>query len=108
VCLKVGKQASIRPPAKEKEEQQEKNKMVNLLRVILYMLRAMTMLVLMLCSKLIKKHKRRGRPRLTKVCQLINEVFNELLSDFEVTDGEDENIFYDSYEVRKENDGTAN
>jgi hypothetical protein len=55
-----------------------------------------------------KKHKRRGRPRLTKVCQLINEVFNELLSDFEVTDGEDENIFYDSYEVRKENDGTAN
>jgi hypothetical protein len=30
------------------------------------------------------------------------------LSDFEVTDGEDEDLFYDFDEVRKEKDGTAN
>ena len=41
------------------------------------------------------------------MCQPIDEVVNELLSDFEVTDGKDEDIFCDSNEVRKEKNGTA-
>ena len=40
--------------------------------------------------------------------QAIDEVVMELLSNFEVTNGEDEYLFYDSNEIWKENDGTAN
>ncbi|XP_059458345.1 uncharacterized protein LOC132187941 [Corylus avellana] len=49
-----------------------------------------------------------GRPRKTKVVWPIDEVIKELLSDFEATDGEDSDLFYDSDEVKKEKEGAAN
>jgi hypothetical protein len=52
-------------------------------------------------------HKRRGRPRKNKDVPGIDEVVKQLLSDFEFTDGEDEDLFYDSDEVRKEREGTS-
>ena len=51
-------------------------------------------------------HKRRGRPWKNKDFIGIDEVVKQLLSEFEFTDGEDEDIFYDSDEVRKEREGT--
>jgi hypothetical protein len=39
-----------------------------------------------------REHKRHGRPRKTKVCEPIDEVVKELLSDFEETDGDDEDL----------------
>ncbi|XP_059454997.1 uncharacterized protein LOC132185210 [Corylus avellana] len=55
-----------------------------------------------------KNNKRHGRPRKTKVIQDIDEVIKELLSDCEVTNGEDEELYYDADEVNKEKDGTSN
>jgi hypothetical protein len=55
-----------------------------------------------------RKHTRHDRPRKTKVVQPIDEVVKELLSDFEITDGGDKDLFYNFDEVRKEKDGTAN
>jgi hypothetical protein len=52
-------------------------------------------------------HKRRGRPRKNKDVIGIDEVVKQVLSDFEFTDGEDEDLYYDSDEVRKERDGTS-
>jgi hypothetical protein len=46
-------------------------------------------------------HKGRGRPRKNKDVIGIDEVVKQLLSEFEFTDGEDEDLFYDSDEVRK-------
>jgi hypothetical protein len=40
-----------------------------------------------------RKHTRHGRPWKTKVVQPIDEVVKELLNDFEITDGRDENLF---------------
>jgi hypothetical protein len=58
------------------------------------MLRAMTTLVWMPCpSETGRKHTRHGRPWKTKVVQPIDEVVKELLNDFEITDGRDENLF---------------
>jgi hypothetical protein len=55
-----------------------------------------------------KKKKSGGWPQKKKVVEDINEVINELLTYFEITDGEDENLFYDANEVNKEKDGTFN
>jgi hypothetical protein len=50
----------------------------------------------------VKGHKRRGRPRKNKDVIGIDEVVKQVLSDFEFTDGEDEDLYYDSDEVQKE------
>ena len=42
------------------------------------------------------------------MAQDIDEVIKELLSDFELTDDKDEDLFYNVDEVNKENDGMAN
>jgi hypothetical protein len=42
------------------------------------------------------------------VTQDIDEVIKELLSDFEITDDNDEDLIYDADEVNKENDGISN
>jgi hypothetical protein len=42
------------------------------------------------------------------VAEDIDEVIKELLSDFEITDGEDEDLFYNFDEANKEKDGTSN
>jgi hypothetical protein len=52
-------------------------------------------------------HKRRGRPRKNKDVIGIDEVVKQVLSKFEFIDGEDEDLFYDSDEVRKEREGTS-
>ena len=52
-------------------------------------------------------HKRRGRPQKNKNFIRIDEVVKQLLSEFEFIDGEDEDLFYDSDEVRKEREGTS-
>jgi hypothetical protein len=44
-------------------------------------------------------HKRHGRPRKNKDFIGIYEVVKQLLSEFEFTDGEDEDLFYDFDEV---------
>ena len=54
-----------------------------------------------------REHKRRGRPRKRKEVSRINKVVKQLLRDFEVTDGQEEDLFYDSDEVRKEREGMA-
>ena len=55
-----------------------------------------------------KENTRRGRPRKTKVAEDIDEAIKELLSDFEISEGGDEDLFYNVDEVNKENDGMAN
>jgi hypothetical protein len=60
------------------------------------------------CPKLVKKNTRHSRSRKTKVAEDIDEVIKELLSDFEITDGEDEDLFYNFDEANKEKDGTSN
>jgi hypothetical protein len=52
-------------------------------------------------------HKRRGRLRKSKNVSGIDEVVKQLLSDFEFTNGEDEDLYYDSDKVRKEREGMA-
>jgi hypothetical protein len=52
-------------------------------------------------------HKRRDRSRKNKDVIGIDEVVKQVLSEFEFTDGEDEDLFYDSDEVRKEREGTS-
>jgi hypothetical protein len=42
------------------------------------------------------------------VTQDIDKVIKELLSNFEITDGNDEDLIYDVDEVNKENDGISN
>jgi hypothetical protein len=54
-----------------------------------------------------KGHKKHGRPRKNKDVMGINEVVKHLLSDFEYTNGKDEDLFYDSDEMRKEREETA-
>ena len=51
--------------------------------------------------------KRRGRPQKNANVLGIDKVVKQLLSDFEFTDGEDEDLFYDSDEVRKERERTT-
>jgi hypothetical protein len=52
-------------------------------------------------------HKRLGRPRKNKDVIGINEVVKQVLSEFEFTDGEDKDLYYDSDEVRKEREGMS-
>ena len=54
-----------------------------------------------------REHKRRSRPRKNKDVPGIDEVVKQLLSDFEFTNGEEEDLFYDFDEVRKEREGTT-
>jgi hypothetical protein len=54
-----------------------------------------------------REYKQRGRPWKKKEVLGIDKVVKQLLSDFEVTDGEKEDLFYNSDEVRKEREGTA-
>ena len=54
------------------------------------------------------KNTRRGRPRKTKVAEDIDEVIKELLSNFEIIDGEDEDLLYNADEVNKEKARTTN
>ena len=54
-----------------------------------------------------REHKRRRRTWKNKDVPRIDEVVKQLLSNFEFTDGEEEDLFYDSDEVRNEREGTA-
>ena len=51
--------------------------------------------------------KKHGRPWKNKEIIGIDEVVKQLLTNFENTNGEDEDLFYDSDEVRKEREGMA-
>ena len=64
------------------------------------------MLVLMLCPKQVE-NTRRGRPWKNKEFSGIDEVVKQLLSAFKVTNDEEEDLFYDFDEVRKEREGTV-
>jgi hypothetical protein len=55
-----------------------------------------------------KKNTRRDRPRKIKVAEDVDEVIKELLNNFEIIDGEDEDLFYDVDGVNKEKDEMAN